>query len=500
MKIEIKNFGPINHFVFDLDKDMHMIYGKNAVGKSYVAYCLYILLKNFLNKNIYRPRNEIFTSDKNKLKKVEEKIYDLTANDKNEVSYDITRIIEDFLSDSFSISLLDEINNSIRNSFQSFQNLKNAYSNEDYSLSLEFHLKQNYPSLTYKRYYYNHDLYELLEYNSIKLIFNSENGIIKNCAVKFDFKIQKLLKDTKSTKHSIYVNRRQFFGTSEKNSFLSAIKALIDDIVSLFYNSLYKNGINVYFLPASRSGLYQSLNAFTPILAQLSQSRYLLKNQKIELPALPEPLSDYFLELSTIDKSNTNKKFDEIIQLMENDIFKGKIEYDDENKKIVYIPNDLDLKLNLSEASSMVAELSPIVIFLRHIINRYKTLNPLLNGHKLLNRYKKNFTILFIEEPEAHLHPDVQVKMMEVFTRLLDLGIKVVMTSHSNYMMDKLTNLILDKRVNYKRIAVHHLIKTTKGTIVNNKMSVSSEGIMDDNFIDTTRKLYEERMDILEKQ
>src|SRR4051794_20688406 len=46
MKILIRNFGPIAEVEFDLDKDLHLIYGKNAIGKSYAIYCLYCLLKH----------------------------------------------------------------------------------------------------------------------------------------------------------------------------------------------------------------------------------------------------------------------------------------------------------------------------------------------------------------------------------------------------------------------------------------------------------------------
>jgi hypothetical protein len=46
IKIKIKNFGPIDHLIFDINKDLHLIYGQNNVGKSYATYCLYCLLKN----------------------------------------------------------------------------------------------------------------------------------------------------------------------------------------------------------------------------------------------------------------------------------------------------------------------------------------------------------------------------------------------------------------------------------------------------------------------
>ena len=52
MEIEIKNFGPIDSLKVDLNKDLHLIYGQNAIGKSYATYCIYCLLKNIKNKAI----------------------------------------------------------------------------------------------------------------------------------------------------------------------------------------------------------------------------------------------------------------------------------------------------------------------------------------------------------------------------------------------------------------------------------------------------------------
>ena len=49
MEIEIKNFGPIDSLKFDLSKDFHLIYGQNAIGKSYATYCIYCLIKNIKN-------------------------------------------------------------------------------------------------------------------------------------------------------------------------------------------------------------------------------------------------------------------------------------------------------------------------------------------------------------------------------------------------------------------------------------------------------------------
>ncbi|MBW1650103.1 MAG: AAA family ATPase [Deltaproteobacteria bacterium] len=138
--------------------------------------------------------------------------------------------------------------------------------------------------------------------------------------------------------------------------------------------------------------------------------------------------------------------------------------------------------LDLSFTSSMVSELAPFVAFMKYIIDR---------DEKVL---------IFIEKPEAHLHPEIQVKIAELFAGLSDFGIKMIISTHSNYIFGKTNNLILEKKVDYKKIGSYLMSMTDKGSIVdNNAMSADPDGITDENFVDTAKKLYEERIDIYER-
>nr|VFK81081.1 MAG: AAA domain [Candidatus Kentron sp. SD] len=64
MKIQINNFGPIHHFECDLDKDLHLILGKNNIGKSYGITVVYLLVKSLLDGEIPRyAHRERITGD-----------------------------------------------------------------------------------------------------------------------------------------------------------------------------------------------------------------------------------------------------------------------------------------------------------------------------------------------------------------------------------------------------------------------------------------------------
>lgn len=54
------------------------------------------------------------------------------------------------------------------------------------------------------------------------------------------------------------------------------------------------------------------------------------------------------------------------------------------------------------------------------------------------NKVLKKGSTLFWEEPEVHLHPTWQLKMIDLFIELMNAGIKVVFSTHSPFMADYL--------------------------------------------------------------
>jgi predicted ATPase len=55
----------------------------------------------------------------------------------------------------------------------------------------------------------------------------------------------------------------------------------------------------------------------------------------------------------------------------------------------------------------------------------------------------KEGDILIIDEPELNLHPANQRKLAKLFSRLIKCGIKLLMTTHSDYLIKELNNLIV---------------------------------------------------------
>jgi len=54
------------------------------------------------------------------------------------------------------------------------------------------------------------------------------------------------------------------------------------------------------------------------------------------------------------------------------------------------------------------------------------------------NNYLNENTILILDEPEVHLHPKWQLKMAELIVELVKNGVKILVNSHSPYMIEAL--------------------------------------------------------------
>jgi len=54
------------------------------------------------------------------------------------------------------------------------------------------------------------------------------------------------------------------------------------------------------------------------------------------------------------------------------------------------------------------------------------------------NNYLNENTVLVLDEPEVHLHPKWQLEMAKIIVELVEQGVKIVVNSHSPYMIEAL--------------------------------------------------------------
>jgi predicted ATPase len=150
------------------------------------------------------------------------------------------------------------------------------------------------------------------------------------------------------------------------------------------------------------------------------------------------------------------------------------------------VGEDLNDKLEMQDTSSMIAEISPIVAYLKFI------LNDTANG---------KMSVLFIEEPEAHVHPSNQIKLAKVFAKLIRYNVKLVLASHSNYIFNEFNNLVIDGQLNadnYEPI-VMYIDENENTKSISEYIKVDEFGADDKNFIDAANFIYDEREELIDK-
>ena len=106
-----------------------------------------------------------------------------------------------------------------------------------------------------------------------------------------------------------------------------------------------------------------------------------------------------------------------------------------QNDQLYYIPKGKGIRLTMDQSSSAVRSLLDMGFYLRYV------------AHK--------GDMLMVDEPELNLHPKNQRRIARLFARLVNLGIKVFVTTHSDYIVKELNTLIMlnHDKPHLKRIA-----------------------------------------------
>jgi len=201
-------------------------------------------------------------------------------------------------------------------------------------------------------------------------------------------------------------------------------------IFDYIYENIYSSA---FLIPSIREGIsiyYNELNYLRTINSNIFRDLYREnKNQNIDTklydPSLrynyPKPIEDYYNFLLSL--TNNQKP---------NDLFKGLAEellnilegnFSGDNTGFYYIPKNANIKLSLSNSSSMVKSLFGLYYYLLY--------------------YAKKGDIVLIDEPGMNLHPDNQRRLAQFFAKMINSGLKVIISTHSDFIVREINNLML---------------------------------------------------------
>lgn len=121
---------------------------------------------------------------------------------------------------------------------------------------------------------------------------------------------------------------------------------------------------------------------------------------------------------------------------------------------------------------------------------------------------------IIIEEPEAHLHPRAQKVFVKIVAKAVNAGKNVIITTHSDYLISALNNLILlsrlpeekCKELGYSKDEIlspdsvtAYLLRVKDDNAVVERLQITEDGIPEDDFGKIAEELLEERGKIYEE-
>ena len=228
----------------------------------------------------------------------------------------------------------------------------------------------------------------------------------------------------------------------------------------------WMNERGIHYLPASRGGIMQSHRALAGAAleraALFGLSGVSEKALISSAPLFPGMTADYMKTLISIPHARARPRKGPIAsiaddmesRLMEGEIAIRRTETGYPEFRYLFSKRGKKHDASVSNASSMVSELAPVSIFIRYHLG------------------KNNLFI--VEEPEAHLHPGGQRVISELLAQLANAGVFVLATTHSDIVLEQVSNFVHASRINGTAAAKRNAAKIAGAVLTEKQVTVYS--------------------------
>ena len=201
-----------------------------------------------------------------------------------------------------------------------------------------------------------------------------------------------------------------------------AIGALAHDLLLTYHPAFY--------LSADRGGLVNGLSTVVSALLQNAALAGIRRASPLApLSGVQADFLERLVELVAGQERGSRRGREDLRRLgksIEDEILGGSVKVGGlpgiAYPHFTYHPSGWRVGLPLAQASSMVSELAPVVLYLRHVV--------------------ASGDLLIIDEPESHLHPAMQVAFIRKIAEIVEAGVRVILTTHSEWVLEELGNVV----------------------------------------------------------
>ncbi|MBK9258527.1 MAG: ATP-binding protein [Polyangiaceae bacterium] len=154
-------------------------------------------------------------------------------------------------------------------------------------------------------------------------------------------------------------------------------------------------------------------------------------SEEVALTEPPEAYAHFLFSAELKWRKREKPMMPEPLELINKRILGGTVDFVEvgAGQRMVFIP-EKGPALPIHAASALVRSLAGLALYIQH-------------GARAGD-------VLIIDEPEMNAHPEAQLATVELLALLVNRGVRVIMTTHSSFILDHLNNLILAGRLSPK--------------------------------------------------
>ncbi|WP_338790904.1 AAA family ATPase [Bernardetia sp. MNP-M8] len=400
MQFEFKNLGTIKEAQLEMG-NLTVICGKNNTGKTYLTYGVWGVIASITLESSSDFIQDMSLYDIEKIKGAikESKRYSFTI-DKNSLEH-------------IGKKYMNIIQNNMKSVFASNDSLfENSYANFNNEVK-EYQHTLNFDNKIYSKSSFD-DKYETVisqEGLTIHIDYSTDLKFKINAASDFFMEQGEITKEEISFREMLVNRAIDILITGfalRRPNFPTFLLPAQRDSIELFYKELDKN----------RSHLLEKLRT--------TRDLSLLDKESSRFPQPIEKLIDFARDLTRQvikTESFLAKEHPELLKEIENLLG---VTYEVSGDEVL-IKDNKD-KNSTQKIPAYMASTS---------------VRSLMHLHFWLKHKAQKGDLLMIDEPELNLHPENQIKMARLFAKLVNAGIKVWITTHSDYIIKELNNCLM---------------------------------------------------------